>query len=343
MLHPGPDGVPVSGTFFGKDTHDRFQEAMRSGRPATFTQDEFDLRFPDAVEEAMGRGVVVEPTDRKVLKIVPSINGRKLHGRLVVEPAAAHSTVESFVKRARRTGAGVAATVTVVEGGTERMLLRVDIDTLPLTFTIEQTGPIPVFRCERPYEGRPVGHALAAERLVQQLNAGAYVGVLAGRAHWAMGTEPRADDDGPLAGLEHLDRLANLADWDILVPPTMSTTDAEAVADLIDLFTRRRRILGRGGTANMVVDTDERLNKLRDRLSGAPTPLISEMQQDAMEITLLGQTFILPPIRRTATIEIPEEAARRIMSATGPPVAIEIRFQGGVDIVEELVLDQESS
>lgn len=336
-LHPGPDGVPLTGTFFGKDVHERFKGAMRTGRPATFSQEEFDLRFPAAVEQALGRRIV-EPGGVRTLTITPSINGARLPARLLVEPIAAHHTVAIFVRRGTKSAEGAPATVTIIECGTDRLLMRVEADTIPLAITIEQVGEVPVmFRFDRPYAGEPVARALAAERLLQKVNAGAYVGVFCGKAHWAIRTDRHEDAGSPLGTLEGLNELMDLADWDMLVPDAVGPEDAEDVADLLDLFRQRRRVVGRGGSAHIVVDSLERIQTLRDFLTAATKPLTSEMEQDAMDIVLLGQTFRLPPIRRTiARIEIPEESATRIMSATGPPVEIDILIPDDVEVVEEL-------
>lgn len=336
-VHPGPDGVPMKATLFGKEVFERFEESMDTGKSATFTDEEFSLVLPEAIEQVLGRRVLGEGR-RGTVTITPSVNGSEERARLLIQPLSAHHTVQIFDRKGRRSPEGLPATLTIIQGGIKRIRVHVAVDGMPLAVIIENDGSSRgTFHIDGSYLGQPVGVALAAERHLQLLTAGAYVGVYAQTIHFAFRSDPRSTTNGPLEMLEGLDELAELTDWEINVPDVVDAEDARTCTELTELFTHGRRLAGRGGKAHIRIETDEQLKKFRDLLASDTKAISSTIVENERDITVFGQTFRLPSIRTTvARVEISESDSLRIMATTELPMEIDVLIPDDVDLIQEI-------
>lgn len=335
-LHPGPGGIPFKATFFGRDVHDRLLEARRDGRSVVIGAGEFDLRLPDALAFLVPGGRPAR------MEMRPAINGRSGRIRLLVQPQGAHHTLAMFSRRGRGSAEGVCATMTAIEVGTHRSLVEVQPDGLPLKLTIEmregddgsRAGGCDVAMSQ---VGARAAAALLAERIVQTLYCGSYVGVFTPEGDTIFAFEAPAVPEWGTENLEQLELLADLAmaaDWDLRVPDYTSADELARAASLLELFTEGRAAVGRGGRLRWTVTSPSAVAMLRERLDGMSVRASSPPQP----IDLWGQTFWVPATRFTALrAELTEASREALLTATDPPVSIELVVPDSVDVVEELV------
>lgn len=336
-LHPGPDGIPMTAKFAGPDVKGRFDEALRTGKPIAFHEGEVEVRVPDVLADLFGAAASTRMSMR------PAVNGRTVRARILVQSATRHHNVDMFARRGRHSAEGIAATLTVVEAGTERMMIHVQGDMIPFKLTAEfhhTSGAQSMTSAfERPFIGKRPADALVAEEMLNMVAEGAYVGVfLENGDPIAFSTTPQPNEPSPLAALQLLADLAAAANWNIRVPNDLVAADSSVAMDFLHLFTHRSRLLGRGGIAHFNITTEAEMMHLRAFAWDASGPLNADIIENPRQISLFGQSFPVPAIRtRISHVELSTETKARLHQDVTFPFNLEIVMPPDSVIIEELV------
>lgn len=336
-LNPGPDGIPMTAKFSGPNLKGRLAEAMRTGKPITFNEGEVDIGVPDVLSDMFASRSRTRVSVRSVA------NGHTVRARILVQPSARHHNTAMFTRRGRHSSEGILATLTVVEAGTERMLVRIEGDAIPFMFMAEfhqtQGAQSMTADFQRPFIGKRPADALVAEEMLTLVTEGAYVGVfLESSAPIAFATTPQPDESGPLAALHLLVDLAAAADWNIVVPDELVEIDSRWASDLLHLFTHRSRVLGHGGSARITIRTEAELTHFRKFAIDAIGPLNADVLENPREIKLFGQSFPVPAMRtRISHVVLPTETIAKIQQDATLPLTVEITLPPDSVVIEELV------
>lgn len=338
VVNPGPDGVPFTTTFVGRDVFERFATAMKRGEEVTFEDQEFEFHLPPALQAAMGYG----PGKGK-LTMTPVLNGHTIAGSIVVHPRSRHHSGEIFKRRAAVATDAITGRLSVVRHGSEHEEVLIQADRIPLRLVIERSRVGPTWsikiRSDRPYAGQLVEAALAAERVLQTMDLGAYFGVFADGIQVVFENEPRtplADEPQLLRPLEMLNELSELSGWEIRLDNGLDLATLTEAESLLELFKEGRRRVDVRGRLRQNLQTPDHLGAAQALVSSA-NALSMRITQEATEIEFMGENRPIPAYEIQFTeVVVSDEVRARVLAAVEPPVMMELEVASGSVVFQSL-------
>ena len=323
---PAEFGVPIGGR-----NSERLKRVTTHGEEARFSSREFSFTVPHAIAAAVG--IRSSASNFGTLTVTPTLLDATLPIRLVVGPLSAGNGLERFTRRAKRSTEGHRGTLRMERPGTEVRHMSITFERLALQGKSKEILAAGTHNRSQldfyaHYAGATVHSVLAAEEVINLMQRGCYIALLAiGQEKdtpvwvWEQPRLANIPDSGLETPLAVMSKLADLTDWDLRVPVNMHADELQKAASLCRFFDDGERTIGMI-KFEISAQTADAVRELRRTFFDWAIHPTMTAQCAPYEYELFGQKFAMPAREVTSTsMSMAPEDLQRLNEANNEFIA----------------------